>query len=107
MNSNDGGSSPSVSTVVVAGELRLAFDTRELRFGGRSVLLEPDIAQLLRLLMEERGCVVTRTRLMTAIWGAASIDRAPALEERVNALRAAAGNALDIETVTGIGYRLV
>jgi hypothetical protein len=44
---------------------------------------------------------------MTAICGSASTERAGPLEDRVSALRAVAGDAVLIETVTGIGYRLV
>jgi hypothetical protein len=60
-NSIRDGGAPSNPEVVVAGDLRLALGTRELRFAERSVVLDPDAVELLRLLMEERGRVVTRT----------------------------------------------
>jgi DNA-binding response OmpR family regulator len=92
--------------VLVAGDIRLALDSRELRLGERTVVLAAEPCQLLRILVEQRGQVVTRTTLMMAIWGAASADRAALLEGHVAALRAAVGRGLHIETITGIGYRL-
>jgi DNA-binding winged helix-turn-helix (wHTH) protein len=98
---------PPESSTVIAGKIQLAPDSGELRVEGRTVLLSTPLSQLLRVLMENHRRVVTRRALMMAMWGTASPQRAVELDEQVTALRCALGDDAAIETVLGIGYRLI
>jgi DNA-binding response OmpR family regulator len=63
--------------------------------------------RLLRALFDHREQVVTRTALMLAAWGTANPERISVLEDAINHLRERLGKEVIIETVTGIGYRLL
>jgi DNA-binding response OmpR family regulator len=93
---------------MVSGDvLRLAPDRSEAQVGQRYITLTDQECRLLRALIEEREQVVTRTALMTAVWGMASPDRITLLDNAIERLRERLGAKVTIETVTGIGYRLL
>jgi two-component system, OmpR family, response regulator len=93
---------------MVSGDvLRLSPDRCEAQIGQRYITLTDQECSLLRALIEEREQVVTRTALMTAVWGKASPDRIALLENAIDRLRERLGTQVKIETVTGIGYRLL
>jgi DNA-binding response OmpR family regulator len=89
------------------GVLRFSPERSEASIGDRYITLNDQDCRLLRALIEERGQVVTRTDLMLATWGAASQERVAALDHAIDRLRDRLGPVVTIETVIGIGYRLV
>ena len=100
--------SGTFSVSMASGDiLRLSPDRCAAQVGQRYITLTDQECRLLRALIEEREQVVTRTALMTAIWGAASPDRIALLETAIDRLRERLGAQVKIETVTGIGYRLL
>jgi DNA-binding response OmpR family regulator len=89
------------------GVVRFSPDRCEAWIGQRCITLPDQDCRLLRALIEERGQVVTRTALMLATWGTASRERIPVLETAIERLRERLGPGVTIETVTGIGFRLI
>jgi DNA-binding response OmpR family regulator len=89
------------------GVLRFSPDRRELRIGQRTLTLDEAECRLLQALVEERAQVVTRTALMIAAWGAATPEQRAALQNAMDRLIERLAPDLTIETVTGIGYRLL
>jgi len=63
--------------------------------------------ELLVLLCREAGRVVTRERLLAEVWDLHWQTSTKTLDMHVMALRRKLGDAIDIATVRGVGYRLV
>lgn len=63
--------------------------------------------ELLVLLCRETGRVVTRERLLAEVWDLHWETSTKTLDMHVMALRRKLGDAIDIATVRGVGYRLV
>lgn len=92
------------------GPLSVSPSRRQVAGPGGQVSLEPQIMQVLLLLLDARGKVVTRTTLFDEIWAGAivgddSLNRAVA---RVRRIDAEVGPGLfEIETIPRTGYRLL
>ena len=63
--------------------------------------------ELLALLCREVGRVVTRERLLSEVWDLHWETSTKTLDMHVMALRRKLGDAIEIATVRGVGYRLV
>ena len=95
------------------GPIELDTVRREVLVSGETVRLTPREYELLKVMMSNQGRVMTKARLLRAVWGLAYADESAYLHVYVNRLRrklsaAAPGVALDglIETEPGIGYRI-
>jgi two-component system, OmpR family, KDP operon response regulator KdpE len=98
------------------GPIELDALKREVRVGGDLVRLTPREYELLKVMLSNQGRLLTRARLLRAVWGLAYADESTYLHVYVNRLRrklaaafpAGAGGSLDglIETEPGIGYRI-
>jgi len=91
----------------VFGEFVLDAGTRQLLRAGREVALAPKAFELLDLLLRSRPRVVSRTRIVAAIWPDTHVG-ASSLHVLVSQLRAALGDdasePLWIRTVDRFGY---
>lgn len=89
------------------GELVVDRSRHQVSFRNQEIILTPTEFKLLSLLMERRGRVQTRDRLLTDVWDyEASIDTRT-VDTHVRRLREKLGDACDfVETVRGVGYRL-
>ncbi|KAF1056954.1 MAG: Transcriptional regulatory protein QseB [Pseudomonas delhiensis] len=85
------------------GEVQLDPATHKVSLAGNPVELAPREYALLRLLLEQRGKVLSRTRLVEALYGWDGELESNAIEVHVHHLRRKLGNDL-IRTVRGIGY---
>jgi DNA-binding response OmpR family regulator len=95
--------------VLVAGELTLDTRTLSIRFSGEEVKLPPKCIRILELLMSEPERVFSRAELEHAVWGDAQ-ETSDTLRSHMHLLRRAlvdAGHYDPIETVHGLGYRLL
>ena len=86
--------------------------SRELRRGGRRHRLQEQPYEVLRLLLERPGDVVTRDELRQRLWpDGTTVDFEHGLNAAVKRLRAALGDAADaprfVETLPRRGYRFV
>jgi two-component system, OmpR family, phosphate regulon response regulator PhoB len=79
----------------------------EVRVSGKQVHLTSIEFKLLQTLMQRRGRVQERDRLLNEVWGYESVIDTRTVDTHVRRLREKLGKAGDvIETVRGFGYRL-
>ena len=99
---------PGQAAVVRAGPLELDRNTRRVCRAGQGVEVTAREFDLLAYLMEHQGEVLTRDRLLNAVWGLAFYGDENTLEVYVHYLRLKRGDTdrLLIQTVRGVGYRL-
>ena len=84
------------------------FDAFVVRYRGEEVRLTPKEFELFRYLVERRGRVVTRERLLSDVWGYDADVETRSIDAHIRRLRLKLGSARDhIETIVGLGYRFV
>jgi two-component system, OmpR family, phosphate regulon response regulator PhoB len=90
-----------------AGPITIDPSRHEVLVNGRPVGLTSLEFKLLRTLMQRRGRVQERDRLLNEVWGYESVIDTRTVDTHVRRLREKLGKAGDIvETVRGFGYRL-
>jgi len=95
--------------VLSYGALELDVGRRMLRVGDHEARLTPREVDLLRILVEHRGDVVTREELLEKIWRNSFDPRTSLLDTAIHRVRSKLGDHSDgpaIEAVRGIGFRL-
>lgn len=99
---------PEQAAVLRAGSLELDRGTRKVRRDGQDVELSSREFDLLTYLMQHRGEVLARDRLLNAVWGVSFYGDENNLEVYVRYLRLklADTDRQLIQTVRGVGYRL-
>jgi DNA-binding response OmpR family regulator len=93
--------------VVEVGPLKLDSATRAVSVLGRELALTRKEFDLLALLAARPGQVVSRDLIMDQVWQASYEAPTRTLDTHVAALRGKLGGQVRIETVRGVGYRLV
>jgi two-component system KDP operon response regulator KdpE len=95
------------------GPIELDPVKREVRVSGEAVRLTPREYELLKVMMSSKGRILTKARLLRAVWGLAYTDESAYLHVYVNRLRRKLSAAVPtasleglIETEPGIGYRI-
>ena len=78
-----------------------------VHYEGREVRLTRKEMRLLEELARNRGQVVRREVLLNRIWGRQGYGDSRTLDVHIRKLRMKLGNPNMIETVTGVGYRLL
>ena len=91
---------------VVMGPLELDRRARRVRVHGREVALTAKEFDLLALLAEDAGAVLTRQEILEAVWDAHWYGPTKTLDVHVASLRKKLGDPGLIETVRGVGFRL-
>ena len=93
------------------GAFEVDLAARELRKSGVRLRLDAKAFDLLVVLLEYRGELVTRDCLRARLWPATHVDFEHGLNNAVNRLRAALGDSAHaprfIETLPRRGYRFV
>jgi len=79
---------------------------REVRRDGVTVVLTAREFELLVYLADSRGRVVSRSELLERVWGTGYDGGARTIDIHVTRLRSKLGDALDLTTFRGAGYRL-
>lgn len=98
---------PEAPTLVLE-DLLLDFAKREVSLGGHLLKLTPIEYNLLRLLAQNAGRVITQKKILTEVWGPNAIEEAQYLRVYVSHLRKKLGSSgVQIRNEPGIGYRLV
>lgn len=89
------------------GPLQLSIRSHSVRVEGREVSLTLKEYELLRTLVENRGTVLTRDRLLNDVWGYSFGGESRTVDVHIRTLRQKLGVAADlIETIRGVGYRM-
>lgn len=90
-----------------AGGLSLCISRHQVQVDGRDVSLTLKEYELLKALMENRGVVLSRDRLLTQIWGYSFDGESRTVDVHIRTLRQKLGPAADlIETIRGVGYKI-
>jgi DNA-binding response OmpR family regulator len=92
--------------VAEAGDVHLDHGTRQAFVAGEGVALARKEFDLLSMLVQAQGDLVTREALMEAIWDTAWVGASRTLDVHVSSLRSKLGRPELIETVRGVGYRI-
>jgi DNA-binding response OmpR family regulator len=98
---------PEDSAPRTVGPLTIDRRTHQVTLGGDALALTPKEFDLLALLAEEPGTVFSRARILEEVWDAHWYGPTKTLDVHVAALRKKLGNPAWIETVRGVGFRLV
>lgn len=97
--------------VLEAGALRLDRERHEVTRNGEEVQLPLKEFELLALLMDNKGLVVTRQTLIDRVWGYDYVGDTKTLDVHIKRLRAKVEPNADtpelIVTIRGLGYKLV
>lgn len=94
--------------LLTVGSVELNLDGMAVRISGHSVHMAPKEFELLAVLMENAGRLLTRRQLLDAVWGEGYPDRNKTLDVHIRRLR----RHLEIDpdafarmrTVRGLGY---
>jgi two-component system response regulator RegX3 len=104
------GRDPEQSPVLRVGDISLDRERHEVEIAGEAVQLPLKEFQLLSLLMENAGIVVTRQTLIDRVWGYDYVGDTKTLDVHIKRLRAKVEPAPDaperIVTIRGLGYKL-
>jgi two-component system KDP operon response regulator KdpE len=107
------GPAGDVSGVLRNGDLELDPSSHDVRIRGRALALTPREFEILRVLLGHPGRLVTRARLLRAVWGEAYAEEGHYVHVYISQLRrklAAAdpeGTTTDLLTAEpGVGYRV-
>ncbi|MYE06903.1 MAG: response regulator transcription factor [Chloroflexi bacterium] len=97
---------------VEVGPLRVDWDRREATLAGQPLQLRNKEFELLKQLAEYCGIVLTREQLLEQVWGYEYFGETRTVDVHVNQLRRklspdGADPGVAIETVRGVGYKLV
>lgn len=93
------------SRVVSAGLITVDVDAGRVTFRDREVSLTRKETEILSVLANGYGTVITYERLMLAVWQTSWVGR-HTLDVHVGSLRAKLGVPDVVQTVRGVGYRL-
>jgi len=99
---------PSGEKPITLGDLAVDPARREVSVGGQPVELRTKEFDLLMVLAENRGLVLSRDKLLELAWGYDFAGQTRTVDVHVAHLRdRLAGSSVQIETVWGVGYKLV
>ena len=102
---------PSPDPIVEVGALRIDLEKRAVTMGGAPVSLTPIEYDLLRLLAENQGKLLTHPMILRAIWGPAFQEESSYLHVHISHLRRKIEpdptRPRYILNQAGVGYRLV
>lgn len=91
---------------VEVGPLSIDVRARQVTLAGRPLPLTAKEFDLLAMLAEESGAVLTRELIIERVWDENWYGSTRTLDVHVSALRAKLGDKRWIETVRGVGFRL-
>lgn len=94
--------------ILYLGDVTIDLGGREIRVGGRNISLRAQEFDLLYTLATHRNIVLSREQLLELAWGFEYPGQTRTVDVHVGQLRKKlTGSDVSIETVTGIGYKLV
>jgi len=101
------GQGARVDEPLVAGPVELRRDAREATLDGVALELTMKEFDLLACFLQNAGLALTRETLLEQVWGLEFPGGTRTVDQHVAQLRAKLDGALTIETLRGVGYKLV
>jgi DNA-binding response OmpR family regulator len=99
----DGG---AVTEVMQIGDVAIDAGRREVRVAGSPVEFTTKEFDLLRYLAERPGLALSRQQILDGVWGYDWYGDARTVDVHIAQVRKKLGDAVQIKTVRGVGYRL-
>ncbi|HMG25544.1 MAG TPA: response regulator transcription factor [Acidimicrobiia bacterium] len=99
----DGGAAAEVMQI---GEVAIDAGRREVRVAGDTVEFTTKEFDLLRYLAERPGLALSRQQILDGVWGYDWYGDARTVDVHIAQVRKKLGDAVQIKTVRGVGYRL-
>ena len=96
-----------VADRLICGTVELCRDAREASRAGVALDLTMKEFDLLACFLQNAGLALTREQLLEEVWGLEFPGGTRTVDQHVAQLRAKLGGALTIETLRGVGYKLV
>lgn len=100
---------PTLNTIDVSG-LVLNLDTHELTYKGKTLNISNKQFELLKFMMENAEDILSREKLLNAVWDYDFVGESRTLDVHIKELRKKlhdiSGRKDIIETIHGVGYRL-
>jgi arsenate reductase len=95
------------AVVVEVGRLRLDAGARRAEVEGREIQMTPREFDLLRVLVENKGVVLSRDRILAGAWGSRFVGEPKTVDVHVAWLRPKLERSgIRVTTLRGVGYRL-
>ncbi|HET6707785.1 response regulator transcription factor [Amycolatopsis sp.] len=98
---------PPPPDALAGGRLVIDRRARRVHVDGTELALSPKEYDLLAYLADAPGAALTREQIMEAVWDAHWFGPTKTLDVHIGALRRKLGDAAVVETVRGVGFRLV
>ncbi|MEG1462377.1 MAG: response regulator transcription factor, partial [Anaerorhabdus sp.] len=99
---------PTSSKTITFKDLTIDTQRHFVLLGDQRITLTLKEFELLKLLMENQGIVLTRDQLLEQIWGYDYYGETRTVDVHIRTLRSKLEHASDyIETIRGVGYRMV
>ena len=96
-----------LDAVIEVGRLRLDANARRVEVGARELQMTPREFDLLRVLLENKGVVLSRDRILAGAWGSRFVGEPKTVDVHVAWLRPKLEQSgLRVTTLRGVGYRL-
>lgn len=92
--------------ILTLGELTLIKSKHEVKKNGQRIDLTPKEFDLLAILLENKGKVLSRAELLEKVWEFAYIGDTRTVDIHIQRLRRKLGADKLIETVFGVGYKI-
>jgi two-component system, OmpR family, alkaline phosphatase synthesis response regulator PhoP len=93
---------------LVFGNLEIDVERREVRCGGELIELRAQEFEVLIILAQSQGRVMTRDQLLNLAWGYDFMGQTRTVDVHIAQLRRKLGACgATIETVTGVGYKMI
>src|SRR5262249_57035097 len=100
----DGGS--AAAEVMQIGDIAIDAGRREVRVAGDPVEFTTKEFDLLRFLAERPGLALSRQQILDGVWGYDWFGDPRTVDVHIAQVRKKIGDAVEIKTVRGVGYRL-
>lgn len=102
----EGAGRADASPVLDIGNIEVDTARREVRLNSNAVALTAREFDLLQYLAENQGLALSRRQLLDGVWGYDWVGDERTVDVHVLQLRKKLGDALNLATVRGVGYRL-
>ncbi|MFY1636167.1 response regulator transcription factor [Solwaraspora sp. WMMB335] len=98
---------PRGTGIRTVGDLHVDLDRHTVVVGDTTIVLARKEFHLLALLVAQPGVVIERERLIAEVWLRPGPGTSRTLDVHMARLRAKLGDAVRVETVRGVGYRIL
>jgi DNA-binding response OmpR family regulator len=96
-----------IKSVAIGKDMRVNFNTYEVFVKGKKIELTTTEFKILKLLVEQKGWVFPREKILGYLWGTKKTVSARTIDEHIKNIRKKLGKGSRyIKSIRGIGYRI-